>query len=95
MNLSRLFILRPVTTTLIMIGIAFFGAAAYRILPVSDLPNVDFPTISVTAQLPGANPEVMANTVALPLERQLSRIPGIDEMTSTSTNGNLDRKAHV
>ena len=87
MNLSRLFILRPVTTTLIMIGIAFFGAAAYRILPVSDLPNVDFPTISVSAALPGANPDTMASSVALPLEKQFATIPGVASIISTSGLG--------
>src|SRR6202158_4434682 len=87
MNLSRLFIERPVTTTLIMIGIGFFGMMAYRQLPVSDLPNVDFPTIQVAASLPGASPETMASAVAAPLERQFSTIAGIDSMTSTSALG--------
>src|SRR5207249_4839383 len=82
-----LFIRRPVLTTLLMAGILLFGAMAYRLLPVSDLPNVDFPTIQVTAQLPGASPETMASAVATPLERQFTTIAGIDSMTSTSALG--------
>ncbi len=74
-------------TTLVMSGIVLFGVAGYRGLPVSDLPNVDFPTISVNASLPGASPETMAASVATPLERQFSTIPGLDSMTSTSTRG--------
>ncbi len=74
-------------TTLVMIGILFFGIVAYRSLPVSDLPNVDFPTITVSATLPGASPETMASTVATPLEKQFSTIAGIDNMTSTSSIG--------
>ncbi len=88
MNISELFIKRPVTTTLVMSGILLFGAMAFRVLPVSDLPNVDFPTIQVTASLPGANPETMASAVATPLERQFSTIDGLDSMTSVSTLGN-------
>jgi HAE1 family hydrophobic/amphiphilic exporter-1 len=87
MNISGLFIRRPVATTLVMIGILLFGVMGYRLLPVSDLPNVDFPTISVSANLPGANPETMAAAVATPLERQFSTIAGIDAMTSNSTQG--------
>src|SRR5439155_15173951 len=87
MNLSELFIRRPVATTLLMIGIALAGAAAFRLLPVSALPQVDFPTISVGASLPGASPETMASAVATPLERQFGRIAGIAEMTSSSTLG--------
>src|SRR5881628_1307366 len=87
MNLSALFIKRPVTTTLIVLGIMVFGAMAYRLLPVSDLPNVDFPTIQVNAGLPGASPETMAASVATPLERQFSTIPGVDSMTSSSSRG--------
>jgi HAE1 family hydrophobic/amphiphilic exporter-1 len=87
MNLSRLFIERPVTTTLIMIGIGFFGVMAYRLLPVSDLPNVDFPTIQVAASLPGANPETMASAVALPLEKQFATIAGVTSINSTSFPG--------
>ncbi len=87
MNLSELFIRRPVTTTLVMAGILIFGIMGYRLLPVSDLPNVDFPTIQVGAALPGASPETMASSVATPLERQFSTIAGLDNMSSTSTQG--------
>jgi len=76
--MSELFIQRPITTTLIMVGIVLFGLIGYRALPVSDLPNVDFPTIQVTASLPGANPETMASSVATPLERQFSTIAGLN-----------------
>jgi len=75
-------------TTLIMLSILIFGISAYRLLPVSDLPNVDFPTIQVTASLPGASPETMASAVATPLERQFSTIAGLDSMTSTNALGN-------
>ena len=88
MNISRIFIERPVATSVLFVSILFFGWLGFTTLPVNDLPNVDFPTITVTARLPGASPEVMANTVALPLEREFSRISGIDEMTSSSTSGN-------
>src|SRR5579872_846066 len=74
-------------TTLIMLGIVLFGAAGYRALPVSDLPNVDFPTIQVNAGLPGASPETMAATVATPLERQFSTIAGIESMNSVNAEG--------
>ena len=87
MNLSELFIRRPVTTVLVMTGILFFGISSYRHLPVSDLPTVDFPTITVNASLPGASPETMASAVATPLEKQFSTIAGIDNMTSSSTLG--------
>ncbi len=87
MNFSATFIERPVATTLLMLAIALFGAAAYRLLPVSDLPNVDFPTLMVSASLPGANPETMASAVATPLERQFSTIAGLDSMTSTNALG--------
>jgi HAE1 family hydrophobic/amphiphilic exporter-1 len=87
MNLSELFIRRPVTTVLVMVGILFFGITAYRRLPVSDLPTVDYPTITVNASLPGASPETMASAVATPLEKQFSTIAGIDNMTSTSSLG--------
>jgi HAE1 family hydrophobic/amphiphilic exporter-1 len=88
MNISELFIRRPIMTTLVMLSILVFGLAAYRLLPVSDLPNVDFPTIQVTASLPGASPETMASAVATPLERQFSTIAGLDSMTSTNGLGN-------
>ncbi len=87
MNFIELFIRRPVATTLLTIGVALTGAVAFRFLPVSPLPQVDFPTISVTASLPGASPETMAATVATPLERALGRIAGISEMTSSSSLG--------
>src|SRR5207247_2125332 len=86
-NITEIFIARPVMTTLVMIGILLFGVAGYRALPVSDLPNVDFPTIQVTANLPGANPETMAASVATPLERQFSTIAGLDSMNSSSYLG--------
>src|SRR5262245_64507230 len=88
MSISRIFIERPIATSVLFVGLIFFGALGYMGLPVNDLPNVDFPTINVTAGLPGASQEIMANTVALPLEREFSRIAGVDEMTSASTNGN-------
>jgi HAE1 family hydrophobic/amphiphilic exporter-1 len=87
-NISEIFIRRPIMTTLVMLSILVFGLAAYRLLPVSDLPNVDFPTIQVSAGLPGASPETMASAVATPLERQFSTISGLDSMTSTSGLGN-------
>jgi HAE1 family hydrophobic/amphiphilic exporter-1 len=87
MNFTALFINRPVMTTLVMSAILIFGIAAFRMLPVSDLPNVDFPTIQVSAALPGASPETMAAAVATPLEKQFSTIAGIDSMSSTSTLG--------
>jgi multidrug efflux pump len=86
-SLSSPFIHRPVATTLLMVGIALAGAVGYRFLPVSPLPQVDFPTISVQAGLPGASPETMASSVATPLERQFGRIAGVTEMTSTSGLG--------
>jgi multidrug efflux pump len=87
MNISEPFIHRPVATTLLTIAIAMAGAVAYRLLPVSPLPQVDFPTILVQATLPGASPETMASSVATPLERQFGRIAAVTEMTSTSTLG--------
>jgi multidrug efflux pump len=87
MNISAPFIQRPVATTLLTIAVVLAGAMAFRTLPVAPLPQVDFPTISVTAQLPGASPETMAATVATPLERALGRIAGITEMTSSSALG--------
>src|SRR6202167_3729570 len=87
MNISELFIRRPVATTLLTIAIALAGMVAFRILPVSPLPQVDFPTISVSAALPGASPETMASSVATPLERQFGRIAAVTEMTSSSTLG--------
>ncbi|HTX53790.1 MAG TPA: efflux RND transporter permease subunit [Candidatus Baltobacteraceae bacterium] len=87
MNVCELFIRRPVMTTLLMAAILIFGFMGYRSLPVSDLPNVDFPTIQVTGRLPGASPENMAASIATPLEKQFSTIAGIDSMTSTSVQG--------
>src|SRR5581483_6543478 len=87
MNLAEPFIRRPVMTTLLSAAILIFGAVAYRFLPVSDLPNVDFPTIEVSASLPGASPETMASSVATPLEREFSTIAGLVQMTSSSTMG--------
>src|SRR6202790_5323951 len=88
MNISAPFIRRPVATTLITVGIAFAGALAYTVLPVSPLPQVDFPTISVSASLPGGSAEIMASSVATPLERQFGHIAGVTEMTSASSLGN-------
>src|ERR1039458_9259420 len=87
MSLSSPFIRRPVATTLLTAAIAMAGAVAFRELPVSALPPIDFPTISVGASLPGASPEIMASSVATPLERQFGRIAGITEMTSSSFLG--------
>jgi len=87
MNVAELFIKRPVMTTLVMAAILLFGVMSYRMLPVSDLPNVDFPTIQVSASLPGATPDTMASAVAMPLEKQFSTIAGVDSMTSSSTQG--------
>ena len=81
MHLSAIFIKRPIATSLLMLGIALFGVIAYRALPVSDLPNVDFPTLNVGAGLPGGDPGTMASAVASPLERQFTTIAGVDEMT--------------
>src|SRR5215468_4049082 len=87
MNLTALFIRRPVMTALVMMGIILFGVVGYRQLPVSDLPNIDYPTMQVQANLPGASPETMAASVATPLERQFSTIAGLDSMTSQSSRG--------
>ena len=87
MNISAPFIRRPVATTLLTVAIAFAGAIAFEVLPVSPLPEVDFPTISVSASLPGASAEIMASSVATPLERQFGYIAGVTEMTSSSTLG--------
>jgi len=87
MNISETFIKRPIATSLLMLGIGLFGVLAYRALPVSDLPNVDYPTISVSAALPGGDPGVMASSVATPLERQFTSIAGLDDMSSASSTG--------
>jgi len=86
-NIADPFVRRPIATTLLMLAILFFGIIGYRQLPVSDLPNVDFPTIHVSARLPGASPDTMASAVATPLERQFSTIAGLDSMTSTNGLG--------
>src|SRR5215467_10245244 len=87
MSISAPFIRRKIGTTLLTAAIALAGAVAFKLLPVSPLPQVDFPTISVGAGLPGASPEIMASSVATPLERQFGRIAGITEMTSSSSLG--------
>src|SRR5438876_7731692 len=87
MNISATFIERPIATSLLMAAIALFGAVAYRSLPVSDLPNVDLPTLLVTASLPGASPETMAAAVATPLENNFSMIAGLESMTSINSLG--------
>ncbi len=87
MNLSRIFILRPVATSLLMIAIMLVGIVAYRQLPVSALPQVDYPTIQIQTFYPGASPEVIASSVTAPLERQFGQVPGLDQMTSTSSQG--------
>ncbi len=90
MSISGLFIRRPVMTTLVMLGILMFGLMSYQLLAVSNLPNVDFPTIQVNASLPGASPETMASAVATPLEKQFSTIAGVDQMTSSSSLGSTN-----
>ena len=90
MNLSDLFIKRPITTTLIMLGICVFGVMAYRLLPVSDLPVIDFPTIQVGGSLPGASPQTVASSIALPLEKNFSSIAGLNAINSTSTLGSTN-----
>ncbi len=87
MNPSRLFILRPVATTLLMVGLLLVGVVAYTQLPVSALPEVDYPTIQVVTFYPGADPDVMASSVTAPLERQFGQVPGLSQMTSTSSLG--------
>jgi HAE1 family hydrophobic/amphiphilic exporter-1 len=86
-NISEVFIRRPIATSLVMLAIAFFGVIAYRALPVSDMPTVDFPTINVFASLPGGNPATMASAVATPLERQFTTIAGLEDMSSSSSQG--------
>ena len=87
MSPSRIFILRPVATTLLMVAIVLVGAVAYKQLPVSALPEIDYPTIQVTTFYPGASPDVMASSVTSPLERQFGQVPGLKQMTSTSSTG--------
>src|SRR5207244_5426816 len=87
MNISEIFIRRPIATSLLMLAIALFGVVAYRALPVSDLPQVDYPTLNVSANLPGGDPVTMASSVASPLARQFTTIAGLDSMTSRSGAG--------
>src|SRR5471030_107542 len=87
MSVLELFIRRPVMTTLVMAGIFLFGLVGFHELPVSDLPSVDYPTIQVSANLPGASPQTMASAVATPLEKQFSTIAGVDSMSSVSSLG--------
>ena len=87
MNISSIFINKPVATTLLSIGLALTGILAFNLLPVSSLPQVEFPTIMIQSALPGASPEIMASSVATPLERSLSRIAGITDITSSSIFG--------
>src|SRR5664279_1875839 len=87
MNTSRLFILRPVATSLLMVAILLVGVLAYRFLPLSALPEVDYPTIQITTLYPGASPEVMTSSVTAPLERQFGQMPGLNQMSSTSSAG--------
>src|SRR5262249_27341425 len=87
MNPSRLFILRPVATSLLMVAILLSGIVAYRLLPLSALPEVDYPTIQVVTLYPGASPEVMTSSVTAPLERQFGQMPGLNQMLSTSSGG--------
>src|SRR3954451_6853039 len=88
MSPSRLFIMRPIATSLLMVALLLVGIVAYRQLPVSALPQVDYPTIQVVTSYPGAAPDVMSSSVTAPLERQFGQIPGLSEMTSTSSFGN-------
>src|ERR1700716_591940 len=87
MSPSRIFILRPVATALLMVGILLVGVVAYRQLPVSALPEVDYPTIQVITFYPGASPDVTATAITAPLERQFGQVPGLQQMTSTSSDG--------
>src|ERR1051325_10529755 len=88
MSISEPFIHRPIATSLLMLGVVLMGMLGYFLLPISALPPVDFPTIQVTAQYPGASPEVMASSVTTPLERQFGQISGLSQMTSVSSFGN-------
>src|SRR6202043_934540 len=87
MNPSRVFILRPVATTLLMVAILLAGIVAYRVLPLSALPEVDYPTIQVVTLYPGASPDVMTSSITAPLERQFGQMPGLNQMSSTSSGG--------
>ena len=85
MNISAPFIARPIATTLLALAVLLAGALGYRVLPVSALPQVDFPTIQITTQMPGASPEVVSNLITAPLERQFGQIQGLESMTSVSS----------
>src|ERR1700758_2987435 len=87
MNPSRQFILRPVATTLLMVAILLAGLVAYRVLPLSALPEVDYPTIQVVTLYPGASPDVVTSSITAPLERQFGQMPGLNQMSSTSSGG--------
>src|SRR5579872_7327445 len=87
MNISEIFIRRPIMTGLVMASLLFFGIFCFLRLPVSDLPNVDYPVITVSASYPGSDPETIANNIAVPLEQQFMTIEGIDTISSTSTTG--------
>ncbi|HTP94928.1 MAG TPA: efflux RND transporter permease subunit, partial [Burkholderiales bacterium] len=87
MNPSRLFILRPVATSLLMLAILLSGIVAYRLLPLSALPQVDYPTIQVLTLYPGASPDVITSSITAPLERQFGQMPGLNQMSSTSSGG--------
>ena len=87
MNLSRIFILRPVATSLLMVAVLIAGILAYRLLPLSALPEVDYPTIQIVTLYPGASPDVMTSAVTAPLERQFGQMPGLSQMSSTSSGG--------
>src|SRR3990167_5180592 len=87
LNPSRLFILRPIATSLVMVAILLAGIVAYQLLPVSSLPQVEYPTIQVQTFYPGASPDVMASGVTAPLEKQFGQMPGLNQMTSASSNG--------
>ncbi len=95
MNFSAPFINRPIATTLLTAAVVLSGVAAFRVLPVSPLPQVDFPTVSVSASLPGASPEIMASSVATPLEREFGRISSVTEMTSQSTSRASEHHAAI
>src|SRR3982750_3808645 len=87
MNPSRLFILRPVATSLLMVAVLLAGIVAYRVLPISALPELDYPTIQVVTLYPGASPDVMTSSITAPLERQFGQMPGLAQMSSTSSGG--------
>jgi multidrug efflux pump subunit AcrB len=93
MNISAPFIERPIATALVMIGLLVAGLVAYPLLPVASLPNINYPTVTVTAQLPGADPQTMGATVASPLELQFGEIPGLTQMTSASAVGYTQLKS--